>query len=454
MTYKDAFFPCIFLIFSCLITASSLATTSATLPHIGKLPIQTWTTPQGLRVLFVRSPALPLLDLRLVFSAGSNLDQDQWGLAHLTNAALITGTQTLNADQIAIQFDQWGAALVNDVDQDTAVLGLRALSTHESLESAIKLLSQILAAPSFPNNQFLRLQKQNLRAIQANQQAPGNVASDTLFKSLYGKHGYAHPILGSDQTVTALTRNDLISFYQRYYTPQTTYLILVGNISAIQARTIAAQLAAALPRRHTDSFLPRIVAVDKRKSPTCQHILFPSAQTHVLIGGIGISRGDPDFFPLMLGNHMIGGSDLTSRLFQEVREKKGLAYSVYSHFIAFKEPGPFLIGLQSRNEKANEAVQLVYKILDKFMKEGPSEEEFTSAKRSVIGKFQVNLASNGAMVNALSSLAFYQLPLDYFDNYAQKIQAVTRDQVRQAMQKHLPLDQLLTVMVGKSTCKK
>lgn len=449
MIRKNLFFLCIFLAWACLITIS-LADTPLSPPHIGKLPIQTWTTPQGMHVFFVRSPDLSMLDLRLLFSAGSSFDEDKFGISNLTNAVLMTGTKTFNADQIATQFDQLGVSLTNDTNQDYAVVGLRSLSAVQSLNPAIKLLAQILAAPSFPAQEFTRMQKQNLLAIQAKQQAPGSVASDLFFKSLYGKQGYGHPVLGTAQTLAALTRHDLLRFYQTHYTANQASLILVGDITEAQAKIIAEQLSAALPAAVKHSLSASLAR--REGGATCQEVNFPSAQSNILMGEIGITRDDPDFFPLMVGNHIIGGSGLTSRLFQEVRNKKALAYSVYSGFMPLKEKGPFLIGLQSRNEKASEALATVHETLSKFVKEGPTDEELASAKRNIIGTFHVNLASNGAMTTALSNLAFYQLPLDYFDTYTQKIQAVTTEQVQAAMQKHVHPEQLLTVMVGKARC--
>lgn len=452
MIRKNSFFLCIFLIVICLATHPSLADTpSQSPPRIGKLPIQTWTTPQGAHVFFVPSPDLPMLDLRLLFPAGSSSDQDKFGISSLTNAVLMTGTKTFNADQIAKQFDQLGVSLSHDTNQDYAVLGLRSLSADQSLNPTIKLLAHILAAPSFPAKEFVRMQKQSLLAIQATQQAPGNVANDLFFKALYGKQAYAHPVLGTAETVAALTRQDLLRFYQAHYTANQASLILVGDITETQAKTIAEQLSAALPTATKRAPSPSPFTKEIRNA-SCQQVNFPSAQANILMGEIGIARDDPDFFPLMLGNHIIGGSGLSSRLFQEVRNKKGLVYSVYSGFMPLKEKGPFLIGLQSRNEKASEALSTVHETLSKFVKEGPSAEELASAKRNMIGTFYVNLASNSAMTSALSKLAFYQLPLDYFDTYTQKIQAVTGNQVRQAMQRHVHPDQLLTVIVGKAKC--
>jgi zinc protease len=245
-----------------------------------------------------------------------------------------------------------------------------------------------------------------------------------------------------------------MNFYKHYYAANNTSLVLVGNITFLKAKAIAEQLSAALPKQKTSisSTAPQTFNLNSQTRASCQKVNFPSAQANILIGGIGITHKDADFFPLIIGNHIVGGSALTSRLFQEVRNKKGLAYSVHSGFMLYKERGPFLISLQSRNEKAGEAIRIAQETLSQFIQEGPNSEELASAKRNLIGKFNINLASNNAIADALSNLAFYQLPLDYFDTYAKKIQAVTAEQIRQAMQKHLPPNQLSIVIIGKAQC--
>ena len=449
----NKYFACFFILLtSCLFSPITFGLENT--HNIGRLAIQNWVTQQGVRVFFVHSPELNMLDLRLIFPAGSVYDQDQFGLANLSNEALITGTKKLNADQIATQFDQLGSLITHETTRDYAIISLRSLNAPLSLDPTIKLLTEVLNTPSFSAEQLMRLKKQNLRAIQANEQSPASLASTVFFKSLYGKHGYGHPVLGLPQTITRLTRNNLMDFYKDYYTANNASLVLVGNITDLQAKAIAEQLSAALPKQKTPTPLdtPQKSIITQATQAHCQAVNFPSAQANILIGSIGIAHNDPDFFPLVIGNHIMGGSPLTSRLFQEVRNKKGLAYSVYSSFMPYKEQGPFLISLQSRNEKAGEAIRIIQDTLSKFIQEGPSNEELASAKRNLIGKFNVNLASNSAIADALSTLAFYELPLDYFDNYAKKIQQVTVEQIIQAMKKHLYVNQLSTVIIGKASC--
>jgi zinc protease len=187
--------------------------------------------------------------------------------------------------------------------------------------------------------------------------------------------------------------------------------------------------------------LPLAQAVNER-------IHHPSAQAHILLGAPVLTRDDPDYFPLVVGNHVLGGSGLVSRVSNVIREQRGLAYSAYSYFIPMRAAGPFVMGLQTRGDQAGEATALLRQTLDEFIADGPSEQELAAAKRNLTGGFPLRLDSNKEIVEYLAMIGFYRLPLDWLDRYVERVNAVTVPQVRDAFARRIDPERLVLIRVG------
>jgi zinc protease len=175
---------------------------------------------------------------------------------------------------------------------------------------------------------------------------------------------------------------------------------------------------------------------------------YPTTQTHVLIGQPGISRDDPDYFPLYVGNHVLGGSGLVSRISEEIREKRGLSYSAYSYFTPMRQRGPFTIGLQTRNDQVEQALQVARDTLQKFIEEGPTARELEESKQNITGGFPLRLSSNKKIVGMLAMIGFYQLPIDYLDTFTTRVEAVTLEDIRDAFSRRIQPGNMVTVLVG------
>jgi zinc protease len=188
-------------------------------------------------------------------------------------------------------------------------------------------------------------------------------------------------------------------------------------------------------------------------APVELRIAHPASQSHILLGYPGIKRGDPDLFPLYVGNYILGGGGFVSRLTEEVREKRGLVYSVYSYFMPMAELGPFQIGLQTKKDQANAALKLVHETLDKFLKNGVTEKELIAAKANIIGGFPMRIDSNGKILDYLSVIGFYKLPLNYLDEYNKKVASVTTAQIKEAFNRRLKPENFVTVIVGDPDAK-
>ena len=408
------------------------------------LQIQTWTTAEGAKVMFVEARELPMFDLRLTFAAGSSHDQGTPGLAMLTNAMLNEGIPGKDVGAIAATFEDLGAQFGNGAYRDMAVLSLRSLSAAEQREPALALFNQVLGQPTFPEDSLARIKNQLLAGFEQQKQNPGKLANLELFQRLYGEHPYGHPSEGTADSIPGISREQLQAFHARAYAAGNAVIALVGDLSRAEAEALTGAVSAAMP---SGPALPRI-AQPEVPAPGPSHIEFPSSQTHLLIAQLGIDRRDPDYAALYLGNQMFGGGGFGTRLMEEVREKRGLTYGIYSGFTAMQARGPFLISLQTSAEQSAGTLQLIQDMLREYLAEGPSEAELQRAKRELAGSFPLSTASNAAIVGQLGSMGFYDLPLTYLEDFMSEVQALSLEQVKDAINRHLDPEALVIVTAG------
>ncbi|MGQ9659745.1 MAG: M16 family metallopeptidase [Thermochromatium sp.] len=407
--------------------------------------IQTWNTDNGTRVLFVAAPEIPIVDVRLVFAAGSARDGERSGLASMTAAMLSEGAGDWDADAIAARLDGVGAVLSTDVDRDMATVALRTLTRQPAFDTAVETFATLIARPTFPPSELERVRQNRLIALHQEDESPHRVAQKALYRAIFGAHPYATDPSGTPESIQALTRDDLVSFHTRHYVGSNAVLAIVGDLDRAGAEGLANRLVAGLPIGRPAAPLPEVPDL---AGATLESIAFPSSQTTVLAGQPGMRRGDPDYFPLYVGNHILGGSGLVSILMNEIREKRGLSYSTYSAFLPLAQPGPFLMSLQTRNDQAEQALAVMLDTLKRFIDQGPTAEELTAAKKNITGGFPLKIASNSNIVQYLAMIGFYDLPLDYLDRFRERIESVTAAQIRDAFARRLHPERLAIVMVG------
>ena len=412
--------------------------------------IENWETSSGLRVYFVNVPELPMLDLSLSFAAGSAYDGDKLGISGMTASMLNKGAAGLNADQLAETFESVGANYSANAGRDTASINLRTLTLDEQMTTALDNWLKVIEKPEFPEVDFLRLKKQALIGLQSEKQNPGSIANKAFYKNLYPNHPYGQPQNGNEESIDALSVNDLKAFYKQYFVNKNGQIALVGAIDKQQAVVIAERVSKALTAgdRGAGEKAAAIPEVKPLAAAKTIRIAYPSSQAHVFIGQPGNKRGDKDYFPLYLGNHELGGSGFTSRLMKEIRVKRGLSYSVYSYFIPMKENGPFMLGLQTKLSQTDEAIKVAMEVLDTFQKEGPSDENLKASKINISGGFPLRTASNSDILGYIDMIGMYGLPLDYLDTFTQVVNDTSREQVIDAFKRRVNLDRLLTVIVG------
>lgn len=407
--------------------------------------IQSWTTAKGAKVLYVAAHELPILDVRVVFDAGSARDGELGGVAGLTSGMLGQGAAGLDADAIAKGFEQRGAQFGSGSERDMAWVSLRSLSDDKLLQPSLELFGKVLAAPDFPRDDFRRERQLTLTGLEYQQQQPDSIVENAFYHDVYGEHPYAANPEGNADSVAALEVKDLKAFYKRYYVASNATVVIVGDVSRQRAERIAAGLVDALP---AGSRPPQLPEVSPLKKASLQFIEHPSSQSHVLMGAPGVSRGDPDYFALYVGNHVLGGSGLVSRISEEIREKRGLSYSAYSYFIPMKRMGPYTLGFQTRTDKRDEALSVLRETVQAFIDKGPTDKELEASKNNIVGGFPLGVSSNSKITEYLAMIGFYDLPLDYLSTFTDKIEAVTAEQIRDAFRRRVHVDDMVTVIVG------
>jgi len=407
--------------------------------------IERWTTPNGARVLYVKAPDLPILDVRVVFDAGSARDGALPGLASLTSGLLSDGAGAWDADQIAERMEAVGAEMSVGSARDMAWVTVRTLTEQKPQETALETLSAVLAHPTFESDDLERNRKAMQTALRIGEQNPGTVASKAFYKALYGDHPYGIPSGGTRESLAAITRDDVLKFYRTYFVAQNAVIAIVGDLDRQQAEALARRITADLPPGVAASALPAVESLARGEEIS---ISFPSSQSHILLGQPGMRRGDPDYFVLYVGNHILGGSGLVSQLSEQVREQRGLSYSVYSYFSPMRQDGPFVMGAQTKNAKAGEAVRVMRETLQRFIDQGPTEKELTAAKQNITGGFPLRISSNSKIVEYLGMIGFYGLPLDYLDKFIGRIEAVSSGQIHDAFQRRIHPDRFISVVVG------
>ena len=407
--------------------------------------IQTWHTDSGAKVLFVAAPDLPMVDVRVVFAAGSARDGDKPGLASMTAGMLTEGAGGLSADRLAERVESVGAQIGTGADLDMGWASLRSLTEANALETGVDSLTKVLAQPDFPPQDFERVRQNTLISLRQAEQDPASVGSKALYKAIYGHHPYASPPSGTTESVAALTRDDLIAFHKRYYTAPNATVAIVGALDRPQAERLAERITASLPQGEAAPSLPPVPDLSVGK---LERIDFPSSQTHVYAGEPGMSRSDPDYFALYVGNHILGGSGLVSLLMDEVREKRGLSYSAYSYFAPMSVRGPMILGLQTKNDQADQASNVMLDTLRRFVAEGPTDAELEAAVKNITGGFPLRIASNSQVVQYLAVIGFYDMPLDHLDRFNERVTAVTKEQIRDAFRRRVHPDRLAIVLVG------
>ena len=411
------------------------------------LPIEHWRTSAGAKVYFVENRGLPILDVSVDVPAGSGFDTPaKSGLAAMTNGLMRLGAAGMSEDDIARRLADVGAQMSNRFDSDRGGLFLRTLSDLKRRTQALEVMAGVLSTPAFADAIVEREKSRYISALKEADLTPDTQASREFYRLVFGTHPYSLRSSGEVDTVVGLKSDDLKTFHRTHYVASHAVVAIMGDVTRKEAEAIAEQLTRGLPRSNGRQLL--IPEVQSLPAAVTRMIDHPASQSHIMIGAPGIRRDDPDYFSLFVGNYVLGGGGFVSRITEEVRQKRGLAYSAYSYFSPLRARGPFVIGMQTRRDQAGQALAVVRSTLREFVDKGPTAEEVVAAKQNIIGGFPMRIDSNRKIQDYLALIGFYDLPVDYLETFVANIEKVTAADIKAAFARRVDPDRMVTVVVG------
>ncbi len=404
--------------------------------------------PNGLVWLFSEQHDLPLVTLNLLVKAGTLRDPaGKEGLANLTAQLLSQGTRKRTSTQIAQELDFLGARFAAYGNDDFAVLSLTVLK--KELAAGLDLFQDLLLHPTFAAAETRRKVSQLQASLQADEDEAGVVAARAFNRRLFGAFPYGHPPKGTRAGLAAIRPSDLVQFHRAFYRPGNAILSLVGDLSPEEAKKWVSQTFGPWePAPIPPLKLPPLPSLNKAEEVIVDKDI---TQANIVLGHLGIARANPDFYAFQVMNYILGGGGFASRLMDEIREKRGLAYNVSSSFDPGLEPGAFAVDLETQNASSGEAVGVVLQEMERIRTRPVSEAELKDAKSYFIGSFPRKMDSLGKRAWLLSYVEFYGLGLDYPWRYPELINPLTPAQIQEVAEKYLHPDKLLLVVVGKKT---
>jgi zinc protease len=428
--------------------------------------VERWQHPSGAQVAWVEAAGIPMLDLRVDFDAGSRRDPaDQPGLADAMalmsqrGVAASTTEPALDENGLTERWMDLGAQWSVSASPDRLSVQLRTLTDAPVLNAAVGLAARALAQPAWTATDpasrdalqtVWQRDRERWSAQWRNRQVqPDAVAWQRFQTAVYGTHPYG--AVATPDSWARITLDDMQRHWQRHVQPCHARVSLVGAVSREQADALVSTLMAGL-QAHTPgmacSALPPVPEVAPLKAAQTVHVPMDTAQTHVLLGQPGHTRRDPDYFPLLLGNYVLGGGGFVSRLTTEVREKRGLSYGAYSYFMPGEHAGAFMAGLQTRPEQADNALAVAREVIAGFVAQGPTDAELKAAKDFMVNGFALRIDTNRKLLDNVANILWFDLPPDYLQRWTEQVQAVTVTDIRRAFARVLQPQRMVAVVVG------
>lgn len=405
-----------------------------------------WKTLNGMRVWSIESNDIPIIDMQLTFVAGSAQDKKLPGLASMTNELIFQGSKNLTEQQINEEIDNLGAEIGGSSQRDMGIITVRCLS-GTVFNKCLQLLEKIIKKPIFSLNNITRSVESRIIGLKEAQKQPSTIANKLFWENVFINHPYSSPPAGTLESIKKIKSKHLRKFFSTYYTAQNASLVLIGNIKPQQAKKIAERISRRLPQGSKVLGVREVKTKLKRKL-----IEYPlqTSQNHIRIGFLGVKRQDPNYVAFYLANHAMGGGALNSILGDEIREKRGWAYSVGSYNLPMLATGPFISYMQTKNENSKAAIKLVTNIFSKSQNYF-TNETINRSRSYLLGNFPLQLDSNAKILSYMSVLSFYNLPTNYLNNFYNKLKTVTNSEVRHAWQSVIDSKEMISINVGKIT---
>lgn len=417
------------------------------------LPIEKLDSYKGAQAYLVQTKALPMVDIEVSIDAGDRYDPSgKSGVADMVAGLMNYGARgdkdLLTEAQIADEIADLGANIGLSVGGERAILRIRSLSRKDLRDRAVQLAAAMLSAPSYDPKIVEREKQRTITSLREAETKPEFFLERRFKKSVYGNYPLADS--PSVQSVGSVSVNDLKQFHKQFYRGDRMIVSIVGDVDRAQAAEIVQTLLKQIPQ--SGQAIAKLPDLQRSPIETLAQreiqIPFDSQQAHIAMGMTAVARNNPDYFPLLVGNYILGGGGFVSRLMSEVREKRGLAYSVFSYFAPGKENGIFQAGLQTKNDQAALALDVMSTTIAQFIADGPTPSELEAAKSNLINGYPLRIDNNRKLLDNVSSIAWNDLPLDTMDVWTKQVEAVTLEQVKASFQKYLAMDRMKIVVLG------
>jgi len=408
-------------------------------------PIQEARLDNGLRVLLMEAHNVPMVVMRLTVPAGSRLDPEgKGGAASMLAAMLEDHTRRHDYVAWADLLDAQAIRLGAGADRDGLSLSMTVLK--EALAEGTRAFAEAALQPGWNRQRFAILKADAISAAKKSLEEPGVRAAQLTARLLYPAHGYGHRTGGDAGSLTRIEMKDLQDLYRRQFRPQGAVLAVSGDVTM---QSLLAQIRPLFSSwQGRPEHMLKDVTAPKEIRGKQGRITMPTRQMTIQLSRLGPSRYAKDFFTDLLLNHLLGGGGFSSRLMNEVREKRGLVYGVYSYFQPLATSGPFVITLQTRADQADRALHVVRQVMQQMSAGSINARGLAAAKANLTGSFAHRMDSNAKRVSLISMIGFYGLPLDYLQRWKQHISAVTLAEVKAAARRYLDPEDWLLVRVG------
>lgn len=415
----------------------------ASLPARAEVDIQEVISPGGIKAWLVQEPSIPFATLEIRFRGGASLDPaDKRGVMNLMTGLIEEGAGDMDARSFVRAQEELATSLGFDISRDELSVSARFLT--ENREASLALLKTAIDSPRFDPDAIERVRAQVLSGIRFDQTNPNDIAGRALREIIYGDHPYGHPVEGTVDSITGLTRDDIVAAHRSIMAKDRLYVGAAGDISAEELGPILDTLLGDLPE--TGAPMPPKAEIDIPPGTTI--VDFETPQSVALFGQRGVAQSDPDFFTALLLNQVLGAGGFESRLMTEVREKRGLTYGVYSYLASSDLAAVYLGSVSSANDRIAEAIDVIRDEWRKAAEDGVTAEELEAAKTYVTGAYPLRFDGNGPIANILVGMQLLGLPIDYIATRNDRVTSVTLEDVKELAGELLEPDGLHFVVVG------
>ncbi|MBM2321623.1 MULTISPECIES: M16 family metallopeptidase [Marivita] len=412
-------------------------------PLRAEIDIAEVTSPGGVTAWLVQEESIPFVALELRFKGGASLDlPGKRGATNLMVGLLEEGAGDLDSRAFSERAESLAASFDFDIGDDAVSISARFLV--ENQDEALALLRDAITQPRFDQDAIDRVKAQIVSVVRSDAQDPDNLVGVAFDTMVFGDHPYGSAIEGTEDSIAALTRDDLIEAHKGALARDRVYVGAAGDISAEELAVVLDKLLVDLPETGT----LQAAAVDVSTEAGVTVVPFDVPQSVAIFGHEGIARDDPDFFPAFVLNEILGGGGFEARLMEEVREKRGLTYGVYSYLVPKDHASLYLGRVSSANDRIAEAIKVIRDEWSKMAETGVTEEELEVAKTYLTGAYPLRFDGNGPIANILVGMQMDDLPVDYVNTRNAKIEAITLDDIKRVAARVLKPEALHFVVVG------